>query len=272
MGTQLEYYEFMGYSSDELKRRYLAYAERFAPGSSVLDIGCGRGEFLTLLKERGVHGQGIDQDEAMVAYGRERGLTVDAAEANEYLAAHQDAFDGIFASHLIEHLTAEAMQALVRSAVTALRPGGRLLLVTPNPHNLNIHLYEFWTDLQHVRFYTPEIMRWVLHEAGLHDVEAGENPAYRSGPGVPDPAQVFAQENGAANRAPSRVLVRLRLRARVRQRLAEWLTPASLLERMGELEGRADILAATTTALLGQLSDQAAALYPAGEFFVTGVR
>jgi SAM-dependent methyltransferase len=268
MGTQLDYYQFMGYSSDELRRRYVPYAERFVAGSTVLDIGCGRGEFLTLLNERGVHGQGIDQDEAMVEFGRQRGLSVTVAEAHEYLRSNGGSFDGIFASHLIEHLQAEEMRALVKSAVAALRPGGRLLLVTPNPHNLNIHLYEFWTDLQHVRFYTPEIMRWVLSDAGLRDVETGENPVYRSGPEIPRPTNILAREDRASPRAP----VRLRLRARARQRLAEWLTPASLLERTTDLEQRSSNLAASTHEFMSQLSDRLAALYPAGEFFITGLR
>jgi SAM-dependent methyltransferase len=260
MGSQLDYYQFMGYPSAELMRRYTPYAERFARGSTVLDIGFGRGEFLKLLAERGVLGQGIDQDQAMVQFGRDEGLSVEVADAHEYLAHHEDHFDGIFAAHLIEHMSAEQMQELVHSAVSALRPGGRLLLVTPSPHNLNVQLYEFWTDLQHVRFYTPDILSWVLHDNGLREVETGDNPIYTSGPEMPT--------GGAGAPAPPRSPQQLRLRARARQRLAEWLTPASVLERTADLEQRTGDLAA----MVDILRDRIAALYPAGEFFATGVR
>jgi SAM-dependent methyltransferase len=260
MGSQLDYYQFMGYPTAELTRRYAPYADRFAAGSIVLDIGFGRGEFLKLLAERGVQGQGIDQDEGMVRFGGDQGLSVEVAEAHEYLASRADHFDGIFAAHVIEHMPAEQVQDLVRSAVSALKTGGRLLLVTPSPHNLNVQLYEFWTDLQHVRFYTPDIMRWVLHDAGLREVETGDNPIYTSGPEIPTRA--------AGNPSPPRSPQQLRLRARARQRLAEWLTPAALLERTAHLEQRTDDMAA----LVEVLRDRLAALYPAGEFFATGVR
>jgi SAM-dependent methyltransferase len=260
MGSQLDYYQFMGYPTAELTRRYAPYAERFDPGSAVLDIGFGRGEFLRLLAERGVHGLGIDLDEAMVQFGRNLGLSVEVAEAHDYLATRADQFDGVFAAHLIEHMSAEEMQDLVRSAVSALKPGGRLLLVTPNPHNLQVQLYEFWTDLQHVRFYTPDIMKWVLHDAGLRDIESGDNPVYTSGPQIP--------AMGAGEPAAPRPPQQLRLRARARQRLAEWLTPASILERTADLEQRTGDMAG----LIEVLRTRLAALYPGGEFYVTGVR
>lgn len=260
MGSQLDYYQFMGYPSAELTRRYAPYAERFVRGSTVLDVGFGRGEFLRLLAERGVQGQGIDQDEAMVEFGRDQGLSVEVADAHEYLASRADHFEGIFVAHVIEHMPAVQMQDLVRSAVSALKPGGRLLLVTPSPHNLNVQLYEFWTDLQHVRFYTPDIMRWVLHDSGLREVETGDNPIYTSGPEIPTRA--------SGNPTPPRSPQPLRLTARARQRLAEWLAPASLLERTADLEQRTGDMAA----LVDVLRDRLAALYPAGEFFATGVR
>ncbi|TMD41409.1 MAG: class I SAM-dependent methyltransferase [Chloroflexi bacterium] len=66
MSSQLGYYEFMGFDSAELRRRYAGYADRYQPGEHVLDIGCGRGEFLELLQARGAQGLGIDADDGMV--------------------------------------------------------------------------------------------------------------------------------------------------------------------------------------------------------------
>ncbi|MFI5282784.1 MAG: class I SAM-dependent methyltransferase [Candidatus Dormibacterales bacterium] len=131
--SQLGYYEFMGFSGDELLERYAPYAERFEPGTRVLDLGCGRGEFLQLLQRRGVTGVGVDADPEMVGAVNAKGLHAEVADAGEYLSQHQTEFDGIFASHLIEHMTASQFVEFTHRCATALRPGGRLLLVTPNP-------------------------------------------------------------------------------------------------------------------------------------------
>jgi hypothetical protein len=92
-----------------------------------------------------------------------------------------------------------------------------------------MHLRDFWIDLQHVRFYAAPTIRWLFRAAGLGELEDGVNPAYRLEPpflaGLPrslsEPAMI-----------PTRDPKSLRLRARLRQRLAEWLQPASLLERI----------------------------------------
>jgi SAM-dependent methyltransferase len=229
----------MGYSSSTLLDRYVPYAERFAARSRVLDLGCGRGEFLQLLKQRGVDGLGVDADLEMVQAVREKGLNAENVHVHEFLAQHPHEFDGIFAAHLIEHLRPEQLTELARLAVRALRPGGRLILVTPNPHNLSMQLHEFWTDLQHVRFYTPEIVRWVVHEAGLKEIEVGENARYRS-----DPRADSFREALAATTSPTR------LRSRVRKRVSEWFTPVWVF----------------------QMRDIVRSLYPPAEFYVTGVR
>jgi O-antigen chain-terminating methyltransferase len=229
----------MGYSSDVLLDRYVPYAERFAAGSRVLDLGCGRGEFLQLLKQRGVDGLGVDADLEMVNAVRERGLNAQNVHVHEFLQRHPEEFDGIFAAHLIEHLRPDQFAELARLAVRGLRSGGRLILVTPNPHNLSMQLHDFWTDLQHVRFYTPEIVRWVVHEAGLKDIEVGENARYRS-----DPRSDSFREALASSERP------VRLRSRVRKRVSEWLMPVWVF----------------------QMRDIVRSLYPPAEFYVTGVR
>jgi O-antigen chain-terminating methyltransferase len=229
----------MGYSSDVLLDRYSPYADRFAAGSRVLDLGCGRGEFLELLKRRGADGLGVDADAEMVAAVKEKGLQAQHGQVHEFLQQHPEEFDGIFAAHLIEHLRPEQFTELARLAVRSLRPGGRLILVTPNPHNLSMQLHDFWTDLQHVRFYTPQIVRWVVHEAGLKDIEVGENARYRSDPHADGYLDVIAPPKRPA-----------RLRSRLRKRVSEWLMPVWVF----------------------QLREVVRSLYPPAEFYVTGVR
>jgi SAM-dependent methyltransferase len=252
MSSQLDYYTFMGFNPEELRLRYATYADRYVKGARVLDVGCGRGEFLELLAARKVDGLGIDADEAMVHEVTTKGLKAVAGEANGFLDTHPNEFDGIFAAHLIEHLAPDAVQGLVRAAAKALKDRGRLILVTPNPQNLQMQLRDFWIDLQHVRFYSPEIVRWILHEAGLKEIEIGQNPTYRSGP-------AFAHERFAE--LPITPPPTQKLDRRIVNKLYRAMRRSPTQRRLANLERR-------TNALVRWMRD----LYPPAEYFVTGVR
>jgi len=252
MSSQLDYYTFMGFNADELRLRYATYAARFREGARVLDVGCGRGEFLELLATRKVGGVGIDADEAMVSEVTRKGLQAVTTEAVPYLQAHPAEFDGVFAAHLIEHLGPEAVQGLVREAAKALKPEGRLILVTPNPQNLQMQLRDFWIDLQHVRFYSVDIVRWIVHEAGLREIEIGENPSYRSGPAL---AHQRLPELPISP-PPVRTLDR-----RIVNRLYRAMRRSPTQRRLVDLEQR-------TNALVQWMQG----LYPPAEYYVTGVR
>jgi O-antigen chain-terminating methyltransferase len=245
---QLEYYTFMGYPGEVLKERYQPYADRFSAGNRVLDIGCGRGEFLEVLRDRGIEPFGVDADAQMAEEGRGKGLSIADGDAIEYLHQHAGEFDGTFAAHIAEHLSPEALLELVKGMSVAVKPGGRVIVVTPNPRNLLMQLNDFWIDLQHVRFYSPDIMRWVLNLGGLEEIEIGVNPRYRLGP------EMF--HDGGPEHLPRR-----RQRSTGLGRLQEAGTPSSLLERLAAVEER-----------LNQLSGWASSLYPPGEYFATGVR
>jgi SAM-dependent methyltransferase len=245
---QLEYYSFMGYPAEVLKDRYQPYADRFTPGQRVLDVGCGRGEFLEVLRDRGVEPFGVDGDAQMTEEGRRKGLAIANSDAISYLHANREEFDGVFAAHIAEHLTPEALLELVKGMSGALRPGGRAIVVTPNPRNLLMQLNDFWIDLQHVRFYSPDIMRWILHLAELDEIETGVNPRYRLGPEM-------LQDGGPET------LPRSTQRPTGLGRLQEATTAGSLIERLAAVEER-----------LNQLTSWAVSLYPPGEYFATGVK
>jgi SAM-dependent methyltransferase len=253
MSSQLDYYEFMGYNSAELRRRYAVYAERFPAGARVADLGCGRGEFLELLAARGVDGVGVDADEGMVGAVSAKGLTAVKAEAVAYLSQNAISFDGVFASHLIEHLPPEGVRSLVQVAAAALRPGGRLILVTPNPNNLQMQLRDFWIDLQHVRFYSQDIVRWIVHDAGLRDIEVGENAIYRTGPGLA--SQPLPNLPASSSRGY------LGLKPGIKRLSANVFRISPFRRRLYDLEKRVNALTAWMKAL-----------YPPGEYFVTAVR
>jgi O-antigen chain-terminating methyltransferase len=157
---------------EEIRERQRAYLDLFTGSGRVLDVGCGRGEFLDLCREAGIEARGIDVDPAMVARCREAGLAAEQADALAYLEAEPDGgLGGIFSAQVIEHIPPEALIALVRLAHRKLRPGGVLLCETPNPACLTVFSGAFYVDLSHVKPIHPEAARFVLEAAGFRDVE-----------------------------------------------------------------------------------------------------
>ncbi|MEZ4680164.1 MAG: class I SAM-dependent methyltransferase [Caldilineaceae bacterium] len=153
-------------------RWYLPYFEGF---HRVLDIGCGHGEFLRLLQEAGHKAVGIDIDPAMVATCREQGLTAEEGDAIAWLATQTTSFDAIFSSNVIEHMDAHSVQQLIRAAHGALRPGGMLLIGTPNPESLIVQFHEFWRDPTHVRMYSRQLIEFFFADAGFVEMHSGNN-------------------------------------------------------------------------------------------------
>ncbi len=115
------------------QRRWIPVFNHSGP---VLDIGCGRGIFLSMMQRLGTPVVGIDTYEPAVRACRDQGLEAHVANALSYLPSHEGAYGGIFCSHVIEHLCFEDAQRLVSLCAGALKPGGRLVLVTPNIESL----------------------------------------------------------------------------------------------------------------------------------------
>jgi O-antigen chain-terminating methyltransferase len=156
----------------DILHRQRAYLDLFGQASPVLDVGCGRGEFLELCRASGIEARGVDLDAGMVAHCRAAGLAAEQGDALSTLAALPDgALGGIFCAQVIEHLTPEALIALVRLAHRTLRPGGVLLCETPNPACLTVFSGAFYVDLTHVKPIHPEAARFVLEAAGFREVE-----------------------------------------------------------------------------------------------------
>jgi SAM-dependent methyltransferase len=149
--------------------------KRFVPyfvdaRTTVVDLGCGRGEFLDLLRAADVDAYGVDNDETMVAHCKSLGLTVvdeDAVAHMEKVPA--ETLGGVFCAHLIEHMTANMAIRLVDAAFAALAPGAWLVLETPNPQAL-VALSSFYLDFTHVRPYHPQSVEWLLQNSGFEKV------------------------------------------------------------------------------------------------------
>jgi 2-polyprenyl-3-methyl-5-hydroxy-6-metoxy-1,4-benzoquinol methylase len=154
-------------SIEDIKQRQQAYLDYFVSAKSVLDLGCGRGEFVELLVERGVPVIGVDLCEDMVDYCKARGLPVLHGDLFEQLAAQLDSsLDGIFVSQVVEHLPAEQAWKLIQLAGAKLRTDGVLVLETINPQCLEAMNW-FYLDPTHVRPYPPALLSFMCEQTGL---------------------------------------------------------------------------------------------------------
>ncbi len=161
--------EFRG-SEQDVRARLTRYRDWVTelPEGSVADIGCGRGEWLVLLGEWGRAAEGVDLNALNVAELRKQGLNVQCADALQWLAEQGDGnFAALTAFHVIEHLPFGVLLRLVQEARRVLRPGGRLILETPNPENLDVATRTFWLDPTHLRPLPPALIELVLRNAGL---------------------------------------------------------------------------------------------------------
>jgi SAM-dependent methyltransferase len=151
---------------------YLPDVHRLVGPGGVVDLGCGRGEWLTLLRAASVAARGVDANPAFVATGRARGLDMQLGDALGYLQAlPPDSVDMVTAFHLIEHMDTEDLLALMEAAGRALRPGGCLLLETPNPTNLVMAACAFYNDPTHRSPLPPALTEYLLSTQGFGDVE-----------------------------------------------------------------------------------------------------
>jgi SAM-dependent methyltransferase len=160
-------------TEEEIRERIAAYLPylKDLPGP-VLDLGCGRGEALALLRDHGIAGRGVDSSERMVQLCRDRGLDAEVGDLFARLAGvAEGSLGGVISFHVIEHLPGPALDRLVRLAGRALKPGGVLILETPNPLSVVVAARNFWLDPTHVRPVHPESLKLMYELAGFDPVE-----------------------------------------------------------------------------------------------------
>lgn len=182
--TRLEsdYYAFMEYDPEHSKAGLSHYVP-LLPRGPVLELACGRGELLELLREAGVEAEGVDLDEGMVDAARGRGLTVSLGDALTALQSRaDDSLQGVFSAHFVEHLQPDELEAVVAESARVLAPGGVFVAATPNAACLSVSGYDFWKDPTHIRFYDPRLLAFYCAKAGLEVLETAENPRNVGGP------------------------------------------------------------------------------------------
>jgi len=158
-------------SRDEIRERLRGYVEPFRGLAPVADLGCGRGEFLELLREANVDAMGAETNAQAAAECRRRGLAVEETGLLEFLS-HRPAgsLGGVFAAQVAEHLPPAVLQAALREAHRALRPGGLLVLETVNTRSVLAFLEVYNRDLTHEKPLHPETLGFVVAAAGFTDV------------------------------------------------------------------------------------------------------
>lgn len=172
-----------------IKSRLTNYAPFFQPlaalypGAKTFDLGCGRGEWLELMGEAGFEPLGMDLDAGMLEACRERGLSVKQGDAIAYLGALEaDSHALISAFHVAEHVSFEQLCELVDEALRVLKPGGLLILETPNPENISVMTTSFYMDPSHQKPIPPLLLSFVAEHVGFSRVKVvrlQESPALR---------------------------------------------------------------------------------------------
>ena len=159
-------------SEDEIKARYRDLAARLEGCSPVLDIGCGRGEFMALLAEIGVESSGVELDSALADEGRQRGLAVNAGDGLVRLAELPDgSLGGLVLIQVVEHLNPNQVSELVSLAADKLRPGGRAVIETVNPQSLYVFARAFYLDPTHHSPVHPAYLTFLFRRAGFQGLD-----------------------------------------------------------------------------------------------------
>lgn len=159
---------------EEIKDRlrvYLPILREAAVTANVLDVGCGRGEWLELLNKEGIEARGVDRNRVFVEQCRQISLEVEEHDALAYLGRVDDrSLSALTSFHLVEHLEFEELIRLLDEMIRVLKPGGLLILETPNPENFMVGSYSFYADPTHRNPIPSPTLQFLLESRGLDRV------------------------------------------------------------------------------------------------------
>lgn len=174
----------------EIFDRLRLYLPLIPAGGSrkVVDVGCGRGEWLEVLKTGSFEGKGLDINQVMVQICRSKGLEAEQADVIQYLRALPDScLAALTGFHVAEHIPLDLLLCLFQEAQRVLEPGGVLILETPNPENLLVATHTFYHDPTHRNPLTPTLLGFMAqyHGFGTHEIlRLNPYPAEAKVPGI----------------------------------------------------------------------------------------
>lgn len=173
-------------SEEEISQRMSSYLDvisgTIAGGfeAPVLDLGSGRGEWLHLLRHQGLHARGVDLNPEFVRRCNSQGLSVAEMDVLEALRSTETSSIGAVTSmHLIEHLPFDRVIELLDESLRILKPGGLLILETPNPENIEVASHWFYMDPTHRNPIPPTLLQWVLEDRGFQNVSIRRESEFR---------------------------------------------------------------------------------------------
>jgi SAM-dependent methyltransferase len=152
---------------------YIPFVSKVAsPSTPVLDLGCGRGEWLLLLKEKNIASIGIDSNDAAVAECTALGLEVKKAELLSTLnATPSNSLGAVTMFQVLEHLPFNLVVEVIREALRVLIPGGIFIGEIPNCETLRVGASTFWIDPTHQRPLYPAVLEFIAAQVGFQSVE-----------------------------------------------------------------------------------------------------
>jgi len=169
----LNYFDFENNfrgSREHIKKVQQIYLPYYAGCHSVLDLGCGRGEFTELLTENGIGVMGVDIYAPFVEYVKSLHLPVTRADAFQYLSQVEET-DGVFMGQVVEHLPIETTIAICKTAYEKLKEGQYLIMESPNPLCLMVFTNTFYVDPTHQRPVHPYTLRYICEKIGFSSVQ-----------------------------------------------------------------------------------------------------
>jgi len=189
-------------STDEIRKRLQDYLPLFAGAANVVDVGCGRGELLELLREQCVEARGIDINDEMVAQCRARGLSADKVDAIAFLNAQpEQSLGGLIAIQVVEHLEPSYLVRFIEAAYRAMKSDAPLVLETINAACWSAFFDSYIRDFTHARPLHPDTMRYLVQASGFRSVDIQFRSPFAEEdrlPTVPLPAAVPAGDTPAA--------------------------------------------------------------------------